>query len=120
MELMLASQLHSTSRSFLADRALRLETANLLQLLVFLIRYWSALIFLLTQVDKPDECNCTHREESRHDDGHGSDEADRDDSPFFLTIGLLLGWLLGLGLSRDSEWNILSRVVLITHFLNDL
>lgn len=120
MELMLASQLHSSSRSFLADRTLRLQSCNLLQFLVLLVRYWSALIFILAQIDEPDEGNWSHGEEGRHHEGHRSDEADCDDSPFFLAISLLLDWLLWLSLRGKIEGDMLRRVILTAHLLNSL
>lgn len=120
MELMLASQLHSISRSFLADRALRLQSCDLLQLFVLLIRHGSPLVFLPTEVDEPDEGNWAHGEEGRHDERHRPDEADGDDSPFLLAIRLLLDWLLWLGLCGDGEGDILRGVVLIAHLLNGL
>jgi hypothetical protein len=86
-------------------------------LLVFLIGYWSALIFLVGQVDKPDEGKGSQGEERRHDEWHALDDADGEESPLFLGIRLL--WL-GLWGVRDIEGDVLGGIILIAHLLNGL
>jgi hypothetical protein len=78
------------------------------------------LIFIITEIDEPDEGNRSHGEEGRHHEGHRSDEADRDDSPFFLAISLLLDCLLWLSLRGKIEGDILPRAILTAHLLNGL
>jgi hypothetical protein len=117
MELMLASQLHSFSRSFLANCAVRLKSRDLLQLLVLLISYWSTLIFLAGKVNKPDEGDWGHGEEGRHNERNLPHDADCEEGPFFLVVELVG---LRVRLCGNIEGDVLCGVILMTHLLNGL